>query len=68
MVMGSELAATVALPVVDRLSDVGSMNTKLDPLAKRTPADLPDSRDLMAHCIFWGAKLERWPVPPAAVL
>lgn len=59
MVIGSELAATVALPVVDRLSDVGSMNTKLDPLASRTPADRPASRDLIAHCIFCGAKLDR---------
>lgn len=52
MVMGSELAATAALAVVERLRDWGSMKTKLEPPARRTPVDLLASRERIAHCIF----------------
>lgn len=65
MVMGSELAATVALPAVDLRRELGSMKTKFEPLGKRTPCDLPDSLDRIAHCMFCGAKLVRWPCPAA---
>ena len=63
MATGSELAATAVLPVVDRLNELGSIKTKLEPLANRTPADLLASRDRIAHCIFCGAKLLRCPWP-----
>lgn len=59
MVIGSELAATVVLPVVERLRELGSINTKLDPFGSRTPCDLPASLERMAHCMFCGAKLLR---------
>jgi hypothetical protein len=63
MATGSELAATAVLPVVERLNELGSIKTKLEPLANRTPADLLASRDRMAHCIFCGARLLLCPWP-----
>lgn len=64
IVTGSEpAAATAAFAAVDRLRDCGSINTKLEPApASRTPVERPVSRDdLIAHCIFCGAKFARWP-------
>lgn len=37
IVIGSELAATVAFPVVDLLKELGSINTRFEPFGKRTP-------------------------------
>lgn len=37
IVIGSELVATAAFPVVDLLKELGSMKTRLEPLGKRTP-------------------------------
>lgn len=61
MATGSELAATAVLPVVLRLNELGSIKTKLEPFAKRTPVDLLASRDRIAHCMFCGARLLRCP-------
>lgn len=64
IVTGSEpAAATAALAAVERLKDCGSINTKLELVpASRTPVDRPDSREeRIAHCMFCGAKLARWP-------
>lgn len=63
IVIGSWAAATVEA-VEDRLSDDGSMNTKLLPPVTLKPAvRVLDSRFLIAHCIEIGAKLFRCKLP-----
>lgn len=63
IVMGSCAAATAEV-AVDRLSDEGSMRSKLLPPVTRRPAvRVLDSRFLMAHCIDTGARLLRCKCP-----
>lgn len=57
MVTGSTVATLLA--GVDLRSEVGSMKTRLEPPAKRTPAPRAASRERIAHCMFCGAKLLR---------
>lgn len=65
IVTGSVLAATVVFTGVDLLKELGSIKTRFEPPANRTPVDLPTSLDLIAHCIFCGAKFVRGPWPAA---